>query len=412
MEKYEEFFDFIKEILKKQQAQKLRGLNDYNMVNVVRNEYEEVNMHSNIIYSLLDPNGLHYQNDLFLNLFVEKVLGFELKKFGKIFKVQVEEQTDKNRRIDFTIKSENYLIGIEMKVNARDLKNQIFDYYEYLKEEADKKKVIIYYLTKDGKNASKSSKQDVEIRKISFKEHILNWIDSSQHEVQNITNLNVALEDYKNIVKKITNNYKGNVMRLADELKKNEEKYQLALEVNQELATMKEESVNNFFQNIKTNLENELGNEWEVKLDPSLNKSRESPLKIFKTQWSKYKARLIFGFEFVEKDYVEGTFGLLIHGIKKEKASKIAKNIDEKFKQKLEKLESKLDVNLNIDDNWVCWSYLPFDKEVKKDFVKYISFNKNAEAEFIQEVLKWIKIFEINSNLITDINAYLNENKD
>ena len=35
------------------------------MVNIVRKENAEVGMHSNVIYSLIDPNGLHYQDDLF-----------------------------------------------------------------------------------------------------------------------------------------------------------------------------------------------------------------------------------------------------------------------------------------------------------------------------------------------------------
>ena len=71
-----ELFELIDDILKKQESQKLRGLNDYNILNVVRKASEEVGMHSNVIYSLINPKGLHYQNDLFLNLSIEKVLGF------------------------------------------------------------------------------------------------------------------------------------------------------------------------------------------------------------------------------------------------------------------------------------------------------------------------------------------------
>ncbi|MGR6780340.1 Putative uncharacterized protein [Moritella viscosa] len=65
-----DLFIFIENTIKKQEQQKLRGLNDYNMVNVVRKANQEVGMHSNVLYSLLDPNGLHYQNDLFLSLFI------------------------------------------------------------------------------------------------------------------------------------------------------------------------------------------------------------------------------------------------------------------------------------------------------------------------------------------------------
>ncbi len=138
--KYDDFFQNIKNFNLIRQKQKMRGLNDYNMVNIVRNEMHEVGMHSNIIYSLIDPDGIHYQGDLFLNFFVEYVIEpyliGEIKNydgFGVIYDVQREESTDENRRIDFTIKSNKFIVGIEMKINARDLNDQISHYNEYLK---------------------------------------------------------------------------------------------------------------------------------------------------------------------------------------------------------------------------------------------------------------------------------------
>ena len=158
----------FKNFKEEQKKQKQRGLNDYNMVNVVRKENAEVAMHSNVIYSLIDPNGLHYQDDLFLKIFIKDVL--EINDFGDILSVQAEESTNENRRVDFTIKSNNYYIGIEMKVDASDLENQISHYYDDLKEKASKdsnQEVIIYYLTKNGKDASlHSHNNEVKYRKI------------------------------------------------------------------------------------------------------------------------------------------------------------------------------------------------------------------------------------------------------
>ena len=252
--KYIELFQLIEDILIKQEAQKMRGLNDYNMVNVVRKASHEVGMHSNVIYSLINPNGLHYQNDLFLNLFIEKVLNIRLKDFGKVLEVNVEEQTNKNRRIDFTIKSENYLIGIEMKVNARDLKNQIFDYFESLQKELNEQKICMYYLTKDGKDASQASTKGIDIERISFQEHILDWLNACQNEVKNITNLNVALEDYKNIVKKVTNKYKGNVVSIEEELLKSNKHLKNALLLDKKMNHIKGKVLNRFFEDIEISL--------------------------------------------------------------------------------------------------------------------------------------------------------------
>ena len=233
-ENYINFFEELKRFNEKQKKQKQRGLNDYNMVNVVRKENAEVGMHSNVIYSLIDPNGLHYQDDLFLQIFIKDVL--EIHDFGDILSVNAEESTNENRRVDFTIKSSKYYIGIEMKIDAGDSDNQISHYFKDLEEKARKdsgQKVKIYYLTKNGKDASFHSHREIEYKKISFENHILQWIENCQKEVRNITNLNEAFENYKDIVKKITNKYKGKVMLLEDEFLKNEEYFKLAKEISE-----------------------------------------------------------------------------------------------------------------------------------------------------------------------------------
>ena len=262
---YIELFSLVESILDKQRKQKLRGLNDYNMVNVVRKETQEVGMHSNVIISFIDPDGLHYQGDLFLKLFVKEVIKPKLgyQDFGNIFSVKAEELTDDNRRIDFTIKSDKYLIGIEMKVNAGDLDNQIKDYYKQLLKEAngDKNKVYIFYLTINGVNPSPHSSDTVpkdKIKNVSFEKHILDWISTCQQEVRNITNLNIALEDYKNIVKKITNKYKGNVMSIKDDLLEkdkqnnyvNQNKLELALKLEKEMPKIKGQILFDLFSQI------------------------------------------------------------------------------------------------------------------------------------------------------------------
>ena len=232
-ENYINFFEELKRFNEKQKKQKQRGLNDYNMVNVVRKENAEVGMHSNVIYSLIDPNGLHYQDDLFLQIFIKDVL--EINDFGDILSVQAEESTNEKGRVDFTIKSSKYYIGIEMKIDAGDSDNQISHYFKDLEEKARKdsgQKVKIYYLTKNGKDASFHSHREIEYKKISFENHILQWIENCQKEVRNITNLNEAFENYKDIVKKITNKYEGRVMSLEKELLK-KENFGLAKEISE-----------------------------------------------------------------------------------------------------------------------------------------------------------------------------------
>jgi len=220
MSNIKDCFEAIRQLKDKQLSQKARGLNDYNIVNVVRKANHEVGMHSNVIYSLINPNGLHYQGYLFLNLFIKHVL--KITDFGTVYEVQAEEVTsslDKNKRIDFTIKSDKFVVGIEMKVDHHDSNMQLYNYNQDLNNKANddnNQKVVIYYLTKNGKKASQESSNGINYITISFEENILDWINVCQKEVRNITNLNEAFENYRVIVQKITKKYKSKVVNMNE----------------------------------------------------------------------------------------------------------------------------------------------------------------------------------------------------
>ena len=243
----------IQEELKKQlqeftnirDQQKSRGLNDYNVMTAIRKAHSEVGMHSNFIYSLLEIEGNHYQGDLFAKLFIEHTLLYALKDFGKIQEIQMEEDAD-GRRIDFTIKSDNYYIGIEMKIYAEDQPNQIADYFKDLTQKAQKDKnqtVEIYYLTLDGKEASNNSCQDTRYKIISFEKHILNWLEASKKEVSNITNLNNAIGYYTDVVKQLTNKYQSPINRYEDFF------------LNQEIYECYEKNQNTILKDLKDSVE-------------------------------------------------------------------------------------------------------------------------------------------------------------
>lgn len=226
MNKYKLFFDTLQTAVDERHKQILSGKNDYNMVNVVRKENAEIGMHSNVIFSLIDPNGTHYQGPLFLNIFVKNVLSDLYSDFGEIQSIETEEGTKiegkENRRIDFTIKSDKYYVGIEMKIDAADLKDQLSDYAKDLKKKAEKDKnqeVRMYYLTKNGKMASLESSNGIEYTRVSFSEHVMNWLNECKEEVKNISNLNIALQNYIDIVNKINGTYKGNIMKIEEFLK-------------------------------------------------------------------------------------------------------------------------------------------------------------------------------------------------
>ncbi|MCT7586427.1 PDDEXK-like family protein [Aliarcobacter butzleri] len=353
-EKYINFFEKIKLFKEEQKKQKQRGLNDYNMVNVVRKENAEVGMHSNVIYSLIDPNGLHYQDDLFLQIFIKDVL--EINDFGDILSVHAEESTNENRRVDFTIKSSKYYIGIEMKIDALDLENQISHYYDDLNEKASKdsnQKVLIYYLTKNGKDASFHSHKEIEYKKISFEKHILQWIENCQKEVRNITNLNEAFENYKDIIKKITNNYEGRIKLLENELSNNEKYYELAKEISEAFQKAKNKKINEL-KNKQINLIIEIVEEKNLQFINYLPKNWTA-IDIF----SELSIRIIAN----EEDYLiqvfdKSGYGEDVDNLKKEVILKKLINIDNRFKSAYSKVYGQMTIN-----------YEDIDKEKLNDFL-------------------------------------------
>jgi hypothetical protein len=130
---------------------------NFNIFKILRMERREVKTHSNFIYELLNPNGLHGQGDIFLKSFAELVIKSEVP--DTVEKPQQEDLTDKNRRIDFTLETEKNVIGIEMKIDAGDQKSQLFDYQDDLNKRIKNtdKGTKLFYLTLSGKNASEKS---------------------------------------------------------------------------------------------------------------------------------------------------------------------------------------------------------------------------------------------------------------
>jgi len=231
----EKFETELIQFVNKRKEQKLRGLNNYNIMTAIRHANAEVGMHSNFIYSLINIDGEHYQGSLFADLFVKNVLG--IYDFGKITEVVMEDDAD-GRRIDFVIKSDKYSIGIEMKTRTetKDQPSQIYDYYiELMKDNKGKKNTIIYYLTLNGKEPSEESccsrdtrdKIYKDYKNISFENEILLWLEKCKKQVVNITNLNNAIDCYTDVVKMITGQYCSPLNKFEDFFTKSEERFSL-----------------------------------------------------------------------------------------------------------------------------------------------------------------------------------------
>ena len=411
--KYGLIFEQIKKFKIEQNKQRQRGLNNYNILTSVLKTSDEVRLHSRMIFSFLNPNGEHYQSNLFLDIFLKTL---KIKNFN----IDIEQCLvyKEYRNIDLYITDGVKHIIIENKIYAGDQKSQISRYIETIQEEnyLNEDDILVIYLTLNREKPSQYSLDKFEIehgfiknegknialfKSIHYKNEILGWLKRCQYEVQNITNLNEAFRQYIDVVKMINHNYKDKIMSLSDYiLEENQEIYELASQLQNEFSKARKKIVDDFFEEIKNELEDELGDKWIVEIKFEKNRdfsvAYHFPFRIYKKSWIKNKHNLIFGFEFRERDYYNGWFGIV-----RQKETINIKDILKQFQSEIDSINYSLKTN-----SW--WLHYVYTPTQKGDFAKYIHY-ENGKDEFKKKVLELIYIFEDKNSLMTNINSYLNK---
>jgi len=115
------------------------GLNIFSMLNADERRIARV------IADLLNPKGCHGQGHLFLDLFMRAV-GLQPPKHDDAIKVTIEDQTSDGRFIDITITSNNVILGIEIKLWAAQLPNQLEAYATELQRRSRGRKWELVFL--------------------------------------------------------------------------------------------------------------------------------------------------------------------------------------------------------------------------------------------------------------------------
>lgn len=244
-----------------------RGLNNLNLFTMLRSANEEVALHSRFIAFLLDPEGDHGQGDLFLRLFMEECGHPDFQMKTKTARVRREYQN-----IDIYITDGNNHIIIENKIWAGDQKNQIKRYIEIIngeggnidrdqeiadggqevvdesQENSDENRnndVLVVYLSLDKPAPSDYSLGGAEGWKVEGKylvkgeqrcmykalhyhpprdekheKGISDWLSKSHNQIRNITNLSVAITQYREVIDILYNRYEGNTMNFLEYLGK------------------------------------------------------------------------------------------------------------------------------------------------------------------------------------------------
>jgi hypothetical protein len=176
--------DLLKIVDQRRKIDMARETSAYNILAVIDEERNEAQAHSKIMYFLLEKvyneNG---END-FLNLFLKEIK--VPKKYTECLWKVYREYVFEEGRIYFVIETENFLIVIEMKIDAEDGYRQLERYDKFCKKKG--KDYLIYYLTLNGSMPEKQSIGRMNSEKlclISFEKHILNWLQACMYIVDN-----------------------------------------------------------------------------------------------------------------------------------------------------------------------------------------------------------------------------------
>ena len=243
----ENFLNNAKIILDQQKEEKAKG-SELNIFTILNKETDEESTHCRFIYELLSPNGSHNQGDTFLKLFFKTVLGVSEEKYptGYIV-VRREACLTTDSRLDLMIDTDSCCYLIEAKINAGEQPEQIKRYCEWAEKRG--KDYSMYFLTLDGHVSNTTDKY--ECTYISFETHIIKWLEECEKlpNISNIPTLIGAIEQYLQLLNKLTGKEAQNMRELNTLIKNNIE---IAQHISQQLPIVKGEMVGQVLRDIES----------------------------------------------------------------------------------------------------------------------------------------------------------------
>jgi hypothetical protein len=337
----------------------------FNVIEVLRNIYDEVNLHSRFICSLIDK-----PNDIAIKLLDELILIMNVKEFDAS-ECQVLREF---RNIDILIKNNSKAIIIENKIYAEDQPKQLERYYEVLIEEGySDSQIEIFYLTLDAKEPSNQSlgKLDLDrINLISYEKHIDSWIQKCIEYTAVFPSYRESLVQYLSVVKNLTGKSEDDLMKeITDEIASSIENMKSAKLISEGFELVKPKVQLKFWQRLEEKLCAK-GYKFEDELRYSKNKVEDYYQK---TKRNKY-------------------YGLLskIHDIDEEHSLYLYIEIDHNIYWGYTVANKGFERNINKNE---CFEYLfkKFDNVIEKNCQDYNIFGTNdhfiAWLQFVDQRL-------------------------
>ena len=213
------------------------------------------------IVELINTKQFSEKNVIFLEEFMKIVLGISNIPREELLKanVQTEYVIHNSRRIDIFIQMSNRYIGIEVKIYASDQNKQCYDYYEFLKDMANKTKGTfdLYYLTLDGHCPDKESccelKANEDYKIISFDKHILNWVKSLKEKTSDLELLHTLIQ-FESVIKYLTGHEDRRFAKKMVEKDFDMKKYLIAQKIEKAMPFIRINKMKEFFAAIENDL--------------------------------------------------------------------------------------------------------------------------------------------------------------
>lgn len=237
-------------IRQQNRIRRLKG-EDFNLFNICKIEHYEENTHSAFIAELLNPNGTHHKGNVFLKLFLERILkdNFKLNRtkdelneyLNQFLKNKVSLHKEKSigliddingtgGRIDILLKSKNLYITIENKIYAKDQDKQLIRYYNFKSDNN-----LVIYLTlfgtfpeqksievRNDDNEVLQSLNENDYQRLSYANDIKLWIEDCLRYAYNEPILRESLKQYHLLILKLTHQMNEETQKeLHNSLRKN-----------------------------------------------------------------------------------------------------------------------------------------------------------------------------------------------
>lgn len=190
----------------------------FNIFTTLRDQSEEVTLHSRFLSSILDPHGLHGMGHLPLDLFLN-VLDSKLTFTDAVFVIPNHENWTEYHEIDILIRdnTNRSAIIVENKIFASDSnhedRGQLEGYYQLIQKEGiPAENIEVYYLTLDRHEPSEESlntngmSPDLldKVRCIDYATEIKSWMAEVAKEAYNKPFVRESVNQYINLISDMT----------------------------------------------------------------------------------------------------------------------------------------------------------------------------------------------------------------